>query len=349
MPLVRDQKLDAWDRLRSEGIVIVNDEQARQSRLRQLHIGFVNMMPDRAFRATERQFLRLVAAGGDDCLIYIHPISVDGLARQDEVQRYVESAYKMHAQFKPDGLDGLILTGANPGESDLKSEEFWPHFEKIIRWADSSVPTVMCSCLASHAVLHVLHGVERTRCHPDKRWGVYSHQIIDHSNPLVKGVQPVFDTPRSHVFEMKAAQLEPHQIRVLATSPDADFHIAVSSDGFKWVFLQGHPEYDAVSLLKEYNREILRFLNGERADYPDYPHNYLNSAAIERLDEFKLSLLAARDNGAVLPRFPEADIVPMLSDSWSEAGRQLYRNWLRIIQHKKEADEISQFKSADIG
>ena len=40
--------------------------------------------------------------------------------------------------------------------------------------------------------------------------------------------------------------------------------VAVSPDQFRAVYTQGHPEYDANSLLKEYKREVFRFLNGEQ-------------------------------------------------------------------------------------
>ena len=41
---------------------------------------------------------------------------------------------------------------------------------------------------------------------------------------------------------------------------EAGVHAAVSEDGFRRVYFQGHPEYDANSLLKEYKREVLRHL-----------------------------------------------------------------------------------------
>ena len=50
---------------------------------------------------------------------------------------------------------------------------------------------------------------------------------------------------------------------VLAESEDAGVHLATSPDGFRIVYFQGHPEYDRNSLLKEYKREVGRFLDGE--------------------------------------------------------------------------------------
>jgi homoserine O-succinyltransferase len=47
-------------------------------------------------------------------------------------------------------------------------------------------------------------------------------------------------------------------------SAQVGVHMAVSPDQFRAVYTQGHPEYDANSLLKEYKREVFRFLNGEQ-------------------------------------------------------------------------------------
>ena len=342
MPLLRDRELDAWDRLQGEEFDIVSPRQVDNLNFPEVHIGFLNMMPDRAFRATERQFLRLLATGADECLIHIHPFAVSGQNRNTDARRYIDRFYDSFPDVQSVGLDGLVLTGANPGESDIRAEDFWPEFEEVIFWADKSVPTVMCSCLASHAVIDLFHGIHRIRCAPDKRWGVYSHHIVKSDHPLVAGMANSFDTPRSHVFEMTATQLESAGIEILAFSQDADFDIAVSSDGFKWIYLQGHPEYDAVSLLKEFHREVARFTNGERPDYPQYPLNYLNDEAKQRLGRYRSDLLEALDNSVELPRFPESEILPSIANTWRDNGKILYRNWIRLIIRNVMANENHQ-------
>lgn len=331
MPFVRDRELDSWKRLRGEGIEVVSQSVADGLNLPQIHIGFLNMMPDRALRATERQFLRLVAAGADGCLIHIHPFTIGGLGRKEDARQYIEQFYDSFADVEAIAPDGLVLTGANPGVADLRDEKFWPAFEKVMIWADQCVPTVMCSCLASHAVIEVFHGIKRSRCRPDKRWGVYSHHVTQSDHPLVAGMPSPFDAPRSHVFEVTAEQLEASGIEILAFSPDADFQIAASPDGFKWIFLQGHPEYDAVSLLKELNREVTRFVAGERSDYPENPLNYFNQQSIERLARFKTDLFEALDSSTDLPEFPESEILPFIRNTWQDHGMVLFRNWVRQI------------------
>ena len=342
MPFVRDRELDSWSRLPEEGVEVVTPQFADSLNFPEIHIGFLNMMPDRALRATERQFMRLVAAGAGECLIHIHPFTIGGLGRKGDAREYIEQFYDSFSDVESVALDGLVLTGANPGVADLRAEKFWPEFENVMIWADQHVPTVMCSCLASHAVIEVFHGIQRSRCLPGKRWGVYSHRVIKSDHPLVAGMKTPFDAPRSHVHEMTAKQLEASGIEVLAFSPNADFHIAVSPDGFKWIFLQGHPEYDAVSLLKEFHREVIRFVASERSDYPEYPFNYLNNSAKDRLARFKNDLIKALDKSAELPVFPESEILPSIENTWKEHGVILFRNWIGQIVQNKVMDNASQ-------
>ncbi len=331
MPFVRHRELHSWDRLANEGIEVVDANCVENPQGREIHIGFLNMMPDRALLATERQFLRLIAAASDEYLIYIHPFTVNGLQREDPALAYVEEFYDSFEKARVRHLDGLLLTGANPGKSDLQDESFWPYFEQVIHWAQSDVPSVMCSCLASHAILDVLHGIRRTRCNPSKRWGVYVHDITQFEHPLVAGIDTQFDAPRSHVFEVTTEQLEHCGAKVLASSREADFHIAVSSNGFKWIYLQGHPEYDSFSLLKEYNREIRRFIAGTRNEYPEYPKYYLSDIAKGILNRYRIALLNAVKQGETLPTFPEKEVLPYIENTWGNAGKILFRNWIDLI------------------
>jgi hypothetical protein len=70
------------------------------------------------------------------------------------------------------------------------------------------------------------------------------------------------------------------------------------------VYLQGHPEYDAVSLLKEYKREVTRYLDGELDGLPPLPENYLSAAAARRAHDHLEAVTRARERGASRPRSP---------------------------------------------
>ncbi len=333
MPLLRHRYLACWERLELEGIQVVDPVDASSANL---HVGFLNMMPDRAFKATERQFFRLLAAGANDDWVMIHPFTIAGLPREAEVARYVSAVYDSFETIQQIKLDGLVLTGANPGQSEITNETFWPYFEQVVQWANVCVPCVFCSCLASHAILKIFYGIERIRCQPDKRWGVYSHRVTQNLHPLMVAMPDRYEEPRSHVFEMTARQIEPHGVQVLTASADADFGVAVSEDGSKWVFLQGHPEYDAVSLLKEYKREINRYRIEDRDSYPDFPLNYLPAAARPILNGYRSEIVRARQQKLDPPEFPESDILPLIVNTWGNHAKILFHNWIRLVAAQKD-------------
>jgi O-acetylhomoserine (thiol)-lyase len=74
-----------------------------------------------------------------------------------------------------------------------------------------------------------------------------------------------FDAPHSRWNDIPRSHWDAAGLRVLAESGRAGVHLATSADGFRIVYFQGHPEYERNSLLKEYKREVGRFIAGELA------------------------------------------------------------------------------------
>ncbi len=56
MPIVAHNELPTFERLHQEGQTILTPDRAGRQTIRELHIGVLNMMPDAALAATERQF-----------------------------------------------------------------------------------------------------------------------------------------------------------------------------------------------------------------------------------------------------------------------------------------------------
>jgi homoserine O-succinyltransferase/O-acetyltransferase len=88
-------------------------------------------------------------------------------------------------------------------------------------------------------------------------------------------------------------------------SVDGDFHLGTSPDGIRMVYLQGHPEYDRTSLLKEYKREVIRYLAGELDRIPPYPDHYLPPEAARMARRHLEAALEARESGAEPPPSPK--------------------------------------------
>lgn len=237
MPLVANSKLPAFDRLRQEGETVIPSNIALHQDIRELHIGLLNMMPDTALEATERQFFRLIGESNQIAQFYIHPFTIKELPRGKKGQAHVDKYYESFEQIKAEGLDALIITGANVTQPDLALEPFWQPLIEIIDWAYENVTSTLCSCLATHAVMQFRYGQKRQRL-PAKRWGVYPHRVVDKRHPLVNGVNTRFDVPHSRFNEISREQFEAAGLHVLVESDEANTHLAVSKDGFRQVFFQ---------------------------------------------------------------------------------------------------------------
>ena len=161
MPLVEHLNLPTFSRLREQGHEVLPLERAVHQDIRELHIGFLNMMPDAALVATERQFIRLVGNCNRIAQFYVYPFSLPGLPRGAETLDYIEKYYCKFEDIKEQGLDALIITGANIANPRLEQEPFWEPLMEVVRWADQNVASTLCSCLATHALLKYLYGIER--------------------------------------------------------------------------------------------------------------------------------------------------------------------------------------------
>ena len=346
MPLVSHFPLPTFDDLRSRGHQVLNLNQARCQDIRELHIGFLNMMPDAAFQVTERQYLRLIGACNQIVQFYIHPFTVPGLSRDRETSDYIQQFYSDFEELKNEGLDALIITGANVTGTDLTTEPFWDPLKEVVQWAEETVTSVMCSCLASHAIVEMLYGVKR-RGLDRKRWGVYQHVFRDRqtTHPLLRDVNTKFDIPHSRWNTLDLEKLEEAGLKVLAVSTEEDVHLATSPDGFRFVFSQGHPEYDINSLLKEYKREVFRFSRGERDRYPPSPQNYFSQHCEKVGRDIEKKVRKLRETGQELPldEFREADFESCLHNTWGDSGKAVFNNWLGLVYQLTHVDRLRPF------
>ncbi len=328
MPLVANTALPGFERLRAEGEEVLDVERAHHQDIRELHIGLLNMMPDAAMEVTERQFMRLVGGCNRIAQFYVYPFSLPEIPRGEDARRHIENYYFGYDDIRRDGLDALIITGAIPG-ADLTREPFWPPLGGVLDWAREHVTSTLCACLATHAVMKYFWDIDR-RPLGFKRWGVYHHrrQLV---HPMVRNTNTRFDVPHSRFNEIYPEQMTSHGIRVLVDSEEAGVHLAVSPDGFRFVFFQGHPEYDQNSLLKEYKREVVRFVNGEIQTYPPYPDHYLTEHGKHLLDEYRKRLVESADRRALLAEFPEAEALAETDYTWGDTGKIIFNNWLGLV------------------
>ena len=325
MPLVAHNGLPAFERLRHEGMVVHTTERAANQEIRELHVGLLNMMPDAALEATERQFLRLVGESNPIAQFYVHPFTLPTLPRGEAARAHIAAFYESFDALRNAGLDALIITGANVTHANLADEPFWQPLIDVIDWAWDNVTSTLCSCLATHAVMQFRHQQQRVH-QGDKVWGVFSHRVVAPNHPLVMDVNTRFDVPHSRWNAISRAQFDQAGVRVLVESETAGVHLAVSADGLRTVFFQGHPEYDTVSLLKEYKRDLSLAAQQKTAAWPPFPHGYFNAQAQAVLNEYIVRLQAGENLA-----FPEALLLPQLDNTWHDTAEAVIGNWVGAV------------------
>lgn len=346
MPLVSHFPLPTFRDLRERGHQVLDLNQAHCQDIRELHIGLLNMMPDAAFQVTERQYLGLIGSCNQIVQFYVHPFTIEGLPRDAATTAYIDQYYARFSDLQRQGLDALIITGANVTNPDLQQEPFWEPLREVAEWAQQTVTSVMCSCLASHALIEMLYGVKRSPL-DRKKWGVFRHFHTNagKAHPLLRDVNTMFAVPHSRWNTLHLEDLREAGVPVLVVTRQDDVHLATSPDGFRFIFSQGHPEYDINSLLKEYKREVLRFAAGESDVYPPFPENYF-SERCERLGrtiEKKARKLRSAGQSLAPEEFCESEFESCLHNTWGDTGKAIFNNWLGLVYQMTHVDRRRPF------
>jgi homoserine O-succinyltransferase len=293
-----------------------------------LTIGLVNNMPDAALKSTERQFRELIADAAGGLPVRVRTFSFPALPRSDRGRQYIRENHEDVAALRGLDLDGLIVTGAEPRAERLEDEPYWPDLTRLVDWAAEHTISTLFSCLAGHGAAHYLDGIER-RPRGAKLSGVFDcGRVADH--PIVAGGAARWSTPHSRYNELPEEDLVAHGYRILSRSAEAGADIFVKRDRSLFVFLQGHPEYDANSLLLEYRRDVGRYLSGERDTYPDMPTSYFDEPTTEALLWFRGEGLRRRDT-ELMPGFQMLLAEQAVSNRWRPAALHLFSNWLGYL------------------
>ncbi len=330
MPIVAHKNLPTYERLRSEGQRILSPERAEAQDIRGLHIGLLNMMPDAALAATERQFFRLVGSSNPISQFYIHPFTISSIPRGSTAQAHIDEFYESFDNIRDKGLDALIISGANVTTANIDEEVFWDQLCEVFDWADQHVTSTLCSCLASHALLLARYSQRREGL-SSKRWGVFEHEVVRRDHPLVRDTNTLMSVPHSRFNEVYPQQFADAGLHVLVEGKVSGVQLAVSADGFRTVLFQGHPEYDSISLLKEYKRDVGLYIDRHSDRYPPFPENYFDQYTRALLGEYQQRVVAAREACSEPPAFPESLILKRLHNTWHDSGEAIVGNWIGLV------------------
>jgi homoserine O-succinyltransferase len=350
MPLIIDggRVPPGWRDRKSSGRVVSID--GRASRTEGVSLALINNMPDPALEDTELQFFELLDIASGDVPVFIKLYSLTGIPRTDRGERHLNSFYWPLDDLWNSRCDGLIMTGTEPRSPDLRDEPYWRVLTEVFDWAERNTASTILSCLAAHAgVLHS-DGIPR---HPlsDKQFGVFDFvKAVDHQldNQLIGGTSETVCFPHSRWNEVRADELTASGYLVLTQSTEGGVDTFVKKKKQSlFVHFQGHPEYSSHTLLKEYRRDIKRFLRGERETYPSMPKGYFDTGATALLNGFQ-EIVGCDRRQELLESFPEAAVVGSLQHKWHATAVSVYTNWLQHLMRKKaDASVFSTVAAAD--
>ena len=296
-------------------------------------IGLINNMPDSALVPTERQVFDLLGAAAGKLFVRLHLFSMDATPRSAWGRDYVNRFHRSTNDLFESDFDGIIVTGAEPTTDRLMDEPYWSSFVEVIDWAKENTASSVFSCLAVHGAVQHLDGVERYPL-AEKCIGVFNQtKVVRH--PLMMGVTERLRVPHSRWNEVRGDALAESGYTVLTKSEQAGVDCFIKQQKRSlFVCFQGHPEYEAQSLLGEYRRDIGRFLRRENDNYPNMPQGYFDIGTEKALAAFKREAISGRQP-EFLASFPVDQLARNLKNTWHAAAKCIYGNWIMYLSSQR--------------
>ena len=288
-----------------------------------LTIGLLNNIAGRASGKTENQFLDLVRAacpGADLRLEYFTCPGVQPRGSPEHRYAPIDKLFDTH-------LDALIVTGMEPQAQRLQDEPIWNSLTRVADWAQDNAVPVLWSCLAAHAAVLHLDGINRFRLR-EKLSGLFECECVSPEHPLMAGLAQRWVNPHSRYHDLPEEALLAKGYQILSKSCQAGVDIFLKRGSATSIFFQGHPEYMADSIRLEYRRDIQRYRAGGGNEYPATPRNYFDDNLTAQLDRLR-GLATSGLHEDVAPIETSRLIAGVRHDeSWRPAALRLYRNFL---------------------
>ena len=173
---------------------------------------------------------------------------------KNTAQSHINKFYEPFCEIKKRRFDGLIITGAPVEQMEFEEVDYWEELVEIMDWADAHVTSTFFICWGAQAAMYHFYGLKK-KLLPQKLFGLYRHKVRNRKEPLVRGFDDEFYAPHSRHTTVDAEEIRAcSELTILAESEEAGVFIAMAEEGRK-IFVFGHPEYDRLTLEKEYVRD----------------------------------------------------------------------------------------------
>ncbi|KSV58617.1 homoserine O-acetyltransferase MetA [Acetivibrio ethanolgignens] len=266
MPIKVYNSLPAKKILEEENIFMMDENRAISQDIRPLQIAILNLMPLK--EDTEVQLLRCLS--NTPLQVDVTFLSTASYIGKNTVTSHLDKFYQTFKDIKELKFDGLIITGAPVEQMDFEEVAYWQELTQIMEWSKTHVTSTLHICWGAQAGLYYHYGVKKHLL-DKKLFGVYEHQVHHRRVPIVRGFDDVFFAPHSRHTTVASKDIEKLPgITIMADSPEAGVFLAMEASGSQF-FMFGHPEYDRMTLDKEYHRDLDKGLPIElpKNYYPD--------------------------------------------------------------------------------
>ena len=296
MPIKIQKGLPAKAVLESEKIFVMDEERAMSQDIRPLEILILNLMPVK--EETETQLLR--ALSNTPLQIDCSFLMLSTHKSKNTSASHLNKFYVPFSEIRHKKYDGMIITGAPVEMMEFEQVNYWQELTMIMEWTKSHVTSTLHICWGAQAGLYYHYGIPKYQ-RDKKLSGIYSHLILDGKVPLVRGMDDFIMAPHSRHTEVRKKDVAKHKdLQILAESREAGLFLIMRRDGSQ-IFIQGHPEYDRMTLSTEYHRDVAKGLN------PEIPCTYF-----EGNDPFSMPVLC-----------------------WRNMATTLYSNWLNFYVYQE--------------
>lgn len=256
MPIKIPDNLPAFKILNEENIFTITEDRAFHQDIRPLKIVILNLMPTKI--ETETQILRLLGNSPLQIdIVLLHPESHDCKNISDE---HLLNFYKTFKEIKDCKFDGMIITGAPIESLAFEEVDYWEELEEIMEWSVHNVFSTLHICWGAQAGLYYHYGVQKHKLH-SKMFGVFKHEITKSNVKLFNGFDDEFYVPHSRYTEIRKEDIDKiDELEIFSQSEKSGIYVVAGKKG-RQIFITGHSEYDALTLKKEYDRDVAKGLN----------------------------------------------------------------------------------------
>jgi homoserine O-succinyltransferase len=211
----------------------------------------LNLMPTKI--DTETQLSRLL--GNTPLQVELTLVKTASHQSKNTSEEHMLAFYTTFDEVKHQNFDGLVITGAPVEQMVFEEVDYWGELCEIMEWSKTHVHSTFHICWGAQAGLYYHFGVPKVALEK-KMFGVFPHRRDYERSILFRGFDDTFMVPHSrHTTVLREDIEKVPELKILASSEEAGVYAIATKNG-RQIFITGHSEYDALTLDKEYRRDV---------------------------------------------------------------------------------------------